>query len=288
MFHHFHGEGHAPQQGSISAEKLAHIMSLYDVVDAREWMENPRGTCLTFDDGLKSQYDVAMPVLGGVAAFVFPPSSPLVGVPCNTEVYRRFRMSFSTPGMFYAQFARALEDLGYGATLDYCPDNYLEGHDFYTASDRWFRYVRDRVLGPEWYGEVMEAMMAGHEVDTSNLWMTADDVADLHDKGHIIGLHSHYHPTNMGELSNADQRAEYGAAYATIHNITGERPRTMSHPCNSYTRHTLRILEDLDIRLGFRSNKTKRDHSHLEYPREDHANLCVLPSSQVTSPATSP
>ena len=47
----------------------------------------------------------------------------------------------------------------------------------------------------------------------------------------------------------------------------------MSHPCNSYSEDTLQLLEGMGIKIGFRSNLTERQHSDLEYPREDHVNI---------------
>ena len=48
----------------------------------------------------------------------------------------------------------------------------------------------------------------------------------------------------------------------------------MSHPCGNYNPETLKILSDLKIKIGFRSNvNIPNIKSNLEIPRVDHANL---------------
>ena len=52
----------------------------------------------------------------------------------------------------------------------------------------------------------------------------------------------------------------------------------MAHPSNSYSDDTLKILRELNITCGFRSNMSlpegkKINHSPLEIGREDHTNI---------------
>ena len=52
----------------------------------------------------------------------------------------------------------------------------------------------------------------------------------------------------------------------------------MSHPCGSFDNKTLRVLNDLRIKIGFNQNliekvKLNSDYKHLFLPREDHANI---------------
>jgi hypothetical protein len=73
MFHHFHDDRHRRGQGSISAEQLVELiehLGRNDILPAQEWMRRAAvgaltdtDTCLTFDDALRCQYDVALPVL---------------------------------------------------------------------------------------------------------------------------------------------------------------------------------------------------------------------------------
>ena len=73
MFHHFHDGRHPAGQGSLSAHELADVIRFLGparILPAREWLTRAlagtfdRGDlCLTFDDNLRCQYDVALPVL---------------------------------------------------------------------------------------------------------------------------------------------------------------------------------------------------------------------------------
>jgi hypothetical protein len=157
------------------------------------------------------------------------------------------------------------------------PREYLKAFPFYTDADRQFRFVRDELLGPERYNRLMDRLMAQQGITPSSLgkklWMTDREIAELHSCGHVIGLHSHTHPTRIERLTIDAQRAEYLDNFNYLHLLLGTAPESMSHPCNSYTRQTLSVLRDLGIKLGFRANMSMPGRSELEYAREDPANL---------------
>ena len=52
----------------------------------------------------------------------------------------------------------------------------------------------------------------------------------------------------------------------------------MSHPCGSYDKNTLRILKNLNIKIGFIPNMLYRKRNNFtannfEIAREDHSNI---------------
>jgi len=295
MFHHFHDDFHARGQGSISAGDLVRLINQIGrnrILPAGEWLERACHNtlrdgeiCLTFDDCLLCQYDVALPVLRDLdlTAFFFVYSSVLQGNIEMLEVYRHFRMTgFESVDAFYDAFFAAVGSSSSSyrvsqALLRFNPREYLAQFPFYTSSDRKFRFVRDDVLGPDAYHGVMNEMLAEHDVDrhavARRLWMTADHVRQLHTAGHVIGLHSHSHPTRLQRFSPQQQRDEYTENWKTVRQITGSPAMAMSHPCNSYSPYTLAILRQLGVRVGFRANMMQSEYCSLEHPREDHANL---------------
>src|SRR4051812_45501260 len=105
MFHHFHDATHPAGQGSISAGQLRHMIESIGparILPAREFLWRaqhktlrPTDICLTFDDNLRCQYDVALPVLRefGLTAFWFVYTSVLQGNVESLEIYRHFRMT---------------------------------------------------------------------------------------------------------------------------------------------------------------------------------------------------
>ena len=100
------------------------------------------------------------------------------------------------------------------------------------------------------------------------------DLVKLHKNGHIIGLHSHSHPTNLKALPKDRQNLEYTTNKEVLSSIINANIYSAAHPVNSYNAQTLDILVNLGIEIGFRSNALLKDApSNLELPRVDHINI---------------
>jgi len=295
MFHHFHGGAHVPSQGSISADEFARLLDYVSagerLVGADEFHERAvSGTlgddrvCITFDDSLLCQFEVAWPVMRdrGLTGFFFVHSGAFVGPPDLLEVYRHFRTTqFGGIDEFYDRFverARAAH-AEVGPAIDrFDPSNYLMDYSFYSDRDRLFRHLRDDVLGAERYDAVMAAMMAerGYRPESVRdlLYMREQHLVELRDAGNHIGLHSHSHPLSMGTLAPERQREEYLDNMRFIESVLGERPRSMSHPMGRYSSHSLAALVDIGVQVGFRDNPGDAGGGTLlELPREDHTSV---------------
>lgn len=298
MFHHFHGGVHAPGQGAITSEEFDDLIEFADpsrILPALEWQERsrrgtlgPNDLCITFDDALRCQIDIALPVLEarGLTAFWFVYSSVFEGVIERLEVYRYVRtVCFPDVDSFYDAFDAAVARSVHGTSVDRARQDpqardYLSEYAFYSPRDRWFRFVRDRVLGEAAYFEVMDAIVTDLRIDRANLarllWMNEADLQRLGRTGHVVGLHSYTHPTRMAGASSERQRGEYTRNREHLERVLGCAPKTMSHPCNSYGPETLEILRDLGVELGFRANLLGGPGSALERPRADHADVLAL------------
>lgn len=296
MFHHFYDDRHIRGQGAISQNELAQIIDYYrkshQILTAREWLDkatrnelSAKDVCLTFDDALLCQYEVALPVLEAydLSAFWFVYSSVITGGSEKLEIYRKFRTScFEDIAAFYEFFFESVGESQYGARVkdalsNFSPESYLSQFPFYTVEDRQFRFIRDKVLGVDAYNQILDQMILAQSIDLADfsrdLWMQEQHVVELHEKDHVIGLHSHTHPTALAALPAQDQWSEYKTNYDTLTEILNTIPETVSHPCNSYSQETIQILQDLKIKVGFRSNMAEQHSSLLEFPREDHANI---------------
>jgi peptidoglycan/xylan/chitin deacetylase (PgdA/CDA1 family) len=295
MFHHFYDDMHPKGQGAISATDLNEMIQFIgrkNILTPTEWMRSAldgtlpeRATCFTFDDALKCQVDVALPVLAdhGIEAVFFIYSSVFQGQVETLEVYRLFRtVNFENIDDFYTEFSRQVRKeyaQEHKAGLkDFDPKTYLADCAFYSDNDRIFRYLRDDVLGPIRFQFVMNRMIAASDFRVSDirhlLWMTDEDLRNMHRMGHTIGLHSFSHPTRLAEMSPAQQRNEYTRNWKHIGSVINEAPTTVAHPCGSYTAQTLQILEDLGVKVGFRASaQTLEKQGPLEYPRYDHADI---------------
>lgn len=295
MFHHFHGGRHAASQGSISADELTAMIESIGterILCAREFLQRAeRGTlrddsvCVTFDDNLKCQFDIARPVLARfrLTAFWFISTGVFRGHPQPVELHRAFReRHFASVNDFYGAFDLAWQASPHAAQVQqrlasFDAQSFLAEFPFYTPADRRYRFIRDEVLGNDATAQLIDQMMRDAHVDASalasDLWMSPEQVCSLHSDGHVIGLHTHTHPTRVAYLSPAEQEREYRDNYMQLMELLAEPIRVMSHPCNSYSETTLAVLRKLGIVLGFRSNMEPASHGPLEFPREDHANV---------------
>lgn len=296
MLHHFKGGKHPDGQGAITADEFADMiefMGRKNFLNPHEWMEKaaanklePNDRCITLDDALLCQYEIAEPVMSdlGLTAFWFVYSSVFESNIEPLEIYRYFRsVRYPVIDDFYAAFFAQVFDSPYRddfqrLTADFDPKRYLEGFHFYTDNDRKFRFVRDYVLKPARYFEIMDAMIGnddGFSVEEAakSLWMDNDHLTYLDTRGHILGLHSYSHPTVMAALNREEQGAQFGKNFDHLSSVLGKTPLAMSHPCNSYNADTLGVLDELGIQIGFRANLEPPNDSRFEYPRDDHAHV---------------
>lgn len=297
MFHHFHDDlKHPPSQGSITAYEfdnmLSYLTERYNLLSAEAWRERAlagaldnRDICITFDDNLRCQFDIAFPVLEshGIKAFWFVYTSPLCNIVEKLELYRYFRtVKFANIDLFYGAFRKYVDNSAYAKEVQFAlklyePDSHYLNAPFYSRSDKIFRYIRDNILKKRRYEEIMDNMLNDFKFDYNQvfglLWNDANCMKRLDDKGHIIGLHSHTHPTTLEQLSYDEQRLEYSLNYKELERLLNKKITCMSHPSNSYNDNTLTILKDLGVDIGFRADMVRSIKSSLEYPRLDHSLL---------------
>ena len=291
MFHHFHGKNHPIVQGSIGEETLSDIIEfigIENILNANEWAHKFQNhtlksnqVCLTFDDALKSQVDIALPKLrsNGLTGFFFIYSSIFEGVKEKLEIYRYFRTTqFSSIDDFYEDFFNYLKKSPVSNKIqnklkNFNSTEYLKNFTFYSKSDKKFRYIRDQILKKEEYFMIMDTLIQESKINLEkiykNLWISEKDLKKINKEGHVIGLHSYSHPTNFSALSYKNQNEEYIKNKKHLEKITPEI-FTMSHPANSYNLDTLKILKNLGITMGFRADMNPIK-SNLEIPRQDHS-----------------
>jgi peptidoglycan/xylan/chitin deacetylase (PgdA/CDA1 family) len=117
MFHHFSSDRHPFIQGALSQRDFARVLRSIGperFLRPQDWIDRsqkgtlaPRDLCLTFDDALLSQVEVALPVLDdfGLKAFFFVYSSIFDGHYELFEMIRYFRnVHFATQDAFHNAF----------------------------------------------------------------------------------------------------------------------------------------------------------------------------------------
>ena len=162
MFHHFHDDGiHSKGQGSIGQDdllKLINFIGRNNILDADIFLEKFKNNslkenqvCLTFDDAIKCQIDIALPILEElkIKSFFFVYTSIFEGKPDNLEIFRYFRNNFfNHVDEFYNDFYKVLDqDLNYFFETNFNKINkYRALFPFYSIEDIKFRLVRDFYL----------------------------------------------------------------------------------------------------------------------------------------------
>ena len=280
MFHYFWNEDIRKTQGSIDEKTFSDILDGYakghHLICASDYVKKAisgelkeNDVCITFDDGLYSQYAVAEPVLKkkGLTAFFFVYTSPLEGIYEKIEIFRAFRNSFRTMDDFYLKFFQAAVEYGQKKGVDYAQainsdtaKAYHKQYGYYSQNDRVYRYLRDIVLKEE-YNNLMEKMMKECQFDPSirckNIWIEPSQLVELHDKGNVIGLHSHTHPTTLEGMGFEKKKYEYKHNKSLIENLVGVN--SASYPCDTYDEETKEILGSLGIDLAFIAHMEKQE-----------------------------
>tara|TARA_B100000787_G_C16194639_1_gene299875 strand:+ start:1143 stop:2117 length:975 start_codon:yes stop_codon:yes gene_type:complete len=303
-FHLFHDQNlHKISQGSIDKDnfyKILKYLGTENIINAEDFSirlkENKlksKDICITFDDGNKSQYDVALPILEDlkIKSFFFVYSSLFEGNPDLIEIYRFFRINFfKNVDEFYEVFFKKLDhnlkEFFYKENKNI---NYIkEKFSYYSFNDIKFRFVRDKLLIKNEYNEIMSDLMSQKKFNYKDyydlLFLSKDNLCEMNKLGHTIGLHSHTHPTTLANLSYEDQNYEYNKnieILTKVLNLKKKPINSVSHPSGSYNDNTIKILKNLKIEIGFKNimflepdRKDKKiNNSSLEIARQDHAEI---------------
>ena len=307
MFHHFHDDKiHKRGQGSISKDdfyKLIKFIGRKNILDANIFFEKLKENklkenevCFTFDDAIKCQFDIALPILEElkIKSFFFIYTSIFEGNPDKLEVFRYFRMNyFESVNSFYKDFYKAVDENL--ETFFINNENKIKSlkkkFPHYTIEDIEFRLVRDIYLNKNSYEKIMLFMMKEKNFDYeqfySKLYFNKNDIKQIDKLGHLVGMHTHNHPNLLEKLDYEKQKFEYEKCISLISKFLGKSMneiKYMSHPCGSYNEDTLKILKELGIELGFKQIMTiepekgmkKINNSNLEIARQDHAKIIKM------------
>ena len=302
MFHHFHDDKvHSRGQGSITRDQLNKIIKFIgrnNIINANEFYEKLKkkklknnDVCFTFDDAIKSQIDVALPVLEDfkIKSFFFVYTSIYENKPDQLEIFRYFRMNyFDKINEFYEEFYKTLNinlENFFRENNEILVNKKLK-YPNYSEEDLKFQLVRDLYLKKKDYEKIIFNMINERNLKPQEwykkLFFNEDDLIKLEKLEHVIGLHSHSHPFLLQNMKTEEQQEEYTKCANILSKILNKNLKDfkcMSHPCGSYNSETLEILKSLGIELGFKEvmdiekerGMKKINNSNLEIARQDHA-----------------
>lgn len=269
MFHYFHND-HVKQygQGSISAkqlDELIHKIGRDNILDVDKWLDKfnnctlKKGeVCFTIDDGLKNQFDVALPVFNkyNIKAGWYIYTNPINKKYEILDIYKYFCGNYyESYEMFYEAFFSIFEHEHFERMKkQFIEEDYLSDSSFYTYNDRLFRYIRDVLLPKHEFEKYIFTMIKDKNIDVNdliqNIWMSKMNIMEL-SKTQLIGLHTMSHPTRIDMLNYDDQYAEYKNNKENLENIIGKTIFTTSYPCGRYNNDTFDIQKQINIKYAF-------------------------------------
>jgi peptidoglycan/xylan/chitin deacetylase (PgdA/CDA1 family) len=277
MFHHFHNDKFFKKsRGSVSQDHLIKIIKKIgrkNILDANDFIIrlkekklHKNNVCFSFDDGLKCQYKIALPILEDlqIKSFFFIFSSIFTNKADLLEVYRFFRDNYyDNINLFYEDFFSSIY-VKYKLFLDLKSKNiklFKLNYPYYTINDIRFRLLRDGFLSAKTYKKTMIKLFTKKKFDylghINKLYLNKTELKKLYRLGHQIGLHSHYHDINIKKLNYNKQFNTYNKNLnylSDILKINKSEIKSMSHPLGNYNEETLEVLKKLNIQIGFRDN----------------------------------
>ena len=174
MFHQFHDtKFYKASDGSISANDLYDLIKFIgrkNIINADSFVQKKlenklknNELCFTFDDGLKCQLKIALPVLEDlrIKSFFFVNTSIFEGKPDFLELTRFFRVNyFKNKKQFYDLFFELIN----GDYLSFLKKNskIIEKkktiYPFYSTRDLEFRLIRDRFFNQDQFKKIIFKM----------------------------------------------------------------------------------------------------------------------------------
>ncbi len=290
---------HIKSQGSLNADNLNKLLKnlnknkILNPTDFIDRINNKKlkkdEICLSFDDGLKSQFDIAAPVLDHhkIKAFFFI-YTKLNSKRLNIEILRYFREKyFVNIEDYYLNFFKIFERLTNLKKNNLIKKNknhikkFSDKFKFYTSDDIIYRKLRDDKHTFDKFIETNKILFKQKKFSykniINNLYMNNKNLLSLSKSGHNIGLHSHTHPTNFRDLSFEEQFYEFSKNKTILEKIIKKKINSASYPCGSFNKNTKIVLKKLKIDISFIQIQNKKfaidDINKYEIPRIDHTYL---------------
>lgn len=110
------------------------------------------------------------------------------------------------------------------------------------------------------HGMVGHFFITTHRIGTPG-FVTTGDLRALRRDGHIVGSHSHTHPSNIAGLGNAAMAAQWSDSKDRLQQVLGERVVVASVPGGFYTRRVAQAAAAAGYHYLFTSEPTT--HAHL-------------------------
>jgi peptidoglycan/xylan/chitin deacetylase (PgdA/CDA1 family) len=213
-----------------------------------------RACVLTFDDGLRCQYDLALPVLQrlGAPAIFFVPGSPL-GEGRVLKVHKLHALRERlTDDELQARLPGDLPEVSPAAAQEH--------YRYDTPAAAALKFQLNIRMPPDRRRELVDSLFAAEFPDESalaeELYMNRDQVAALEREHHAVGAHSYSHQP-LATLSNGELEGDLERVTRLLEEVTGSRPRAFSYPYGTPETVDPHVATQLDA-AGYRIAFTMR------------------------------
>lgn len=289
MFHHFWSTNYRKTPGALSRTifktKLYKLSKKFNLLSANNYLKLLKSNKLkkndifiSFDDALKCQIEIALPILDNmkIKAFFFIYTSIFDKKFNRLELYRDFRYSrFKNIDDFYKNFfyfLNAKYPVLYKKSEQSFNKTFLKQFKYYSLTDKKFRHARN-FIGEKKYNLIMNQMIKDKKYNVlkkkKELLMSKNDIKNLSKNGHIIGLHSHSHFTDLNKKSFSTQYFDFKKNKSILEKITNKNVDVASYPCGNYSKNTINVFKKINISFAMRADDIKQK-KNFEIPRIDH------------------
>jgi peptidoglycan/xylan/chitin deacetylase (PgdA/CDA1 family) len=219
-----------------------------------------RGILVTLDDGLREQFEWALPVFDrlGVTPLVFVNTQPIAQHAVCTVHKIHLLRARTAPEEFLALLRTHADRSGIDVTLSEDDDARACGVYRYDAPEAArLKYLLNFRLA----GEASEALVGSCFRDvfgddeaaiSAELYMDREQIREIGARG-SLGSHGHRH-LPLGLMSPAAAREDLGTSLDCLATWTGARPFALAYPygtCEACSDQVGEIAAELGIELGF-------------------------------------
>ena len=168
---------------------------------------------------------------------------------------------FDTPGAKHYKIDKTTFVEHVKAITQYCEANGLRKENIlFTFDDGGLSFYT--IIAPilEEYGWRGVFFISTQYLGTEG-FMTSSQIADLHQRGHIIGSHSHHHRV-LTEFSLEEVKMEIGQSVSILSEMLGERISTISIPNGCYSNEILDLVVDEGVTTIYTSKPTTKEQTY--------------------------
>lgn len=259
MAHYFHDNKRFKEiPGSISKQKFKTIVK----------KNLKKNYIYTFDDSLKSQYHIAMPILNKfrLKGIFFMNTFQFDNTYNYNEISKFFiKKYYKNLNTFTKEFLNILGTNFKFSNMDI--KSIKLKSPFYSTDEVKIRIVR--LKNNNLYNKTLKKMFKINKFNykkfQKKIFMNKKEILNL-SKKHYVGLHTHSHYFNFDKLDKKKQYKEISKNKQILEKIINKKIDLISYPIGKFNNLTLKILKNMKISYGF-LNTIKNEKSNLKIPR---------------------